>query len=272
MNKLSNAACRLAVEPPFRLLTKALLKLLPVSVRTRALWDLSPRPHYLAGTLFAAGQAKDKGIGEISVAEFGVASGQGLLALQHEAALVERETGVAIRVFGFDAGPTGLPDFCGDHRDLPDLWRPGDYPMDVPRLEARLDPRTTLVLGDVRETVPSFYAKHDPPPFGFVAIDLDLYSSTTSALELLFHNDRRMLMHTAMYFDDIELSGCHRFAGELLAIDEFNAGCQDVKIDIWRGLLLGRPMHEAWWLRRMFMAHDLAAISRVTLDRARRTI
>jgi hypothetical protein len=28
----------------------------------------------------------------------------------------------------------------------------------------------------------------------------------------------------------------HRFAGELLAIEEFNARSKDVKIDRWRGL------------------------------------
>jgi hypothetical protein len=272
MTKGSRIVRRFAIEPPFRLLTKALLTLLPVSVRTREEWDLSPRPNYLAGTLFAADQARSEGIHEIAVAEFGVASGKGLLALQHEAALVERETGMKVRVFGFDAGPTGLPDLCGDHRDLPDLWRPGDYPMDVAWLQSRLDPRTTLVLGDVRETVPRFYDEYDPPPLGFVAIDLDLYSSTVAALQLLSQPDRRMLMHTAMYFDDIDLKTYHQFAGELLAIHEFNEGCDVVKIDTWRGLPPGRPMHEAWWLKRMFMAHDLAAISRVTLKCQPRTI
>jgi len=107
----------------------------------------------------------------------------------------------------------------------------------------------------------------DPPPLGFVSIDLDLYSSTVDALKLLSAPDRRMLMHTAMYFDDINLKSYHRFAGELLAIEEFNEACDHVKIDEWRGLPLGRPMSEAHWIRSMFMAHDLAAISRTALTR-----
>jgi hypothetical protein len=272
MPKLSRMIRRLAVEPPFRLFAKFILTLLPVSVRTREAWDLSPRPAYLAGVLFAADQAKREGIEEISVAEFGVASGKGLLALQYEAELVERETGVRIRVFGFDAGPTGLPEFCGDYRDLPDFWRPGDYPMDVPWLRSQLTPRTTLVLGNVDDTVPGFYAEYDPPPFGFISIDLDLYSSTVAALRLLSDPERRMLLHLAMYFDDIDLMSYHRFAGELLAINEFNDQCDDVKIDEWRGLPPARPMPQAPWLKRMFMAHDLQAISRVVLQRDPRKI
>jgi hypothetical protein len=267
MAALSRAIKRLSWEPPFRLITKALYSLFPVSVKTRQKWDLAPRPAYLAGPLFAAEEARAQGIREISVAEFGVASGRGLLTLQHEAELVERETGVGIRVFGFDAGPKGLPQFCGDHRDMPDLWRPGDYPMDVARLQSQLASRTTLVIGEVSETVPRFYRDHDPPPFGFISIDLDLYSSTIAALEILSQDERRMLKHMPMYFDDISLMTSHRFAGELLAIEDFNEQCADVKIDIWRGLFPDRPIPNAPWLNHMYMAHDLRAIGKTVLTR-----
>src|SRR5262245_58975176 len=92
---------RLAAEPPFRLFVRVACHLLPVSIRTRAWWDAAPRPHYLVGTLFAAEQAKREKVPAISVVEFGVAGGDGLLALQREAAAVARETGVSIHVFGF---------------------------------------------------------------------------------------------------------------------------------------------------------------------------
>src|SRR6516225_8548785 len=105
---------RLAAEPPFRLFVKHALARFPCAVATRARWDISPRPNYLVGTLFAAGQARGQGIPQISVIEFGVAGGNGLLALQAEAEAVEQANGVAIRVYGFDAGPGGLPSFCGD--------------------------------------------------------------------------------------------------------------------------------------------------------------
>ena len=97
-----------------------------VSARTRALWDLSKRPAYLVGVLAAAEQALAQGVSAISVIEFGVAGGEGLIALQNEAAAVESETGVEIKVYGFDMGPHGLPRFIGDYRDHPDAWQAGD--------------------------------------------------------------------------------------------------------------------------------------------------
>jgi hypothetical protein len=136
--------------------------------------------------------------------------------------------------------------------------------MDVEWLRARLDPRTTLVLGDVRETAPGFYDKYDPPPLGFVVIDLDLYSSTVAALQMLASPNRRMSIHKSIYFDDIYMHGYHRFAGELLAIDEFNRGDAGVKIDSWRGLLRDRWMRDRVWPTRMYMTHALDAINRVT--------
>jgi hypothetical protein len=36
-----------------------------------------------------------------------------------------------------------------------------------------------------------------------------------------------------------------------------------VKIDRWRGIAKSRPFPEAPWLGHMFIAHDLAAISKV---------
>jgi hypothetical protein len=258
---------RLMAEPPFRLFTKHTLALFPCSVRTRVRWDLSERPPYLTGTFFAARQARDQGISEISVIEFGVAGGHGLLVLQAEAEAVERATGVKIRVYGFDAGPDGMPSLCGDYRDLPDLFKPGDFPMDVDSLRARLAPRTTLVVGDIRENIERFRDEFDPSPIGFIAMDVDLYSSTVAALRVL--DLCLILRHVAIYLDDIELEGSHRWAGELLAIDEFNETHTDLKIDKWRGLRYQRPFAELPWFDQMFICHDLESISKSTLTRER---
>lgn len=248
-------------EPPLRLLVKGLYGVLPVSVSTRALWDISARPNYLSGVLLAARQARDEGIPAISVIEFGVAGGNGLVAMQNEAEAVERETGVQIKVFGFDNGPGGLPDFIGDHRDHPDAWHPGDYPMDEARLRARLAPRTTLILGNVRDTVPAFVREANAPPVGFISVDVDLYSSTMQALQIFTLPGRKLLMRTFIYFDDVELPISHRFAGELLAIDEFNAANSTIKIDQLRGFNINRPFPEKSYLRMMYVAHDLEAIA-----------
>jgi hypothetical protein len=258
---------RLAMEPPVRLLVRTSLRLMPVSVSTRALWDLSPRPAYLVGVLYAAKRALREHVSEIAVIEFGVAGGRGLLALQQEAEAVEKELGVSIKVYGFDNGQEGLPGFIGDYRDHPDKWKPGDFPMNVSLLRSKLSHRTTLILGNVEETVPAFVKDPRVPPIGFMAFDLDLYSSTSWALRTLAMPERRMLDHVPLYFDDIDHSISHRFAGELLAIDEFNATTDHTKIDQWRGLRNARPFPEASFLGKMYMAHDLCAVSAKVLDR-----
>src|ERR1035438_6286252 len=248
-------------EPPIRLLVRALYGVLPVSVSTRALWDVSARPNYLSGLLLAAEQALQQGIAEISAIEFGVAGGNGLVVLQEEAEAVERETCILIKVFGFDNGPGGLPEFIGDHRDHPDAWRTGDYPMDEARLRARLTPRTTLIIGNVRDTVPAFVRDGSAPPVGFVSMDVDLYSSTIDALQIFSLPGKKMLLRAFIYFDDVELIFCHRFAGELLAIDYFNKINDLIKIDVLRGFNTNRPFPEKAYLKMMYVAHDLEAIA-----------
>ena len=66
------------------------------------------RPHYTWGVLHAAHLAKVLGIKRISVIEFGVAGGNGLVSLENIAQEVERLLGVGIDVYGFDTG-VGLP-------------------------------------------------------------------------------------------------------------------------------------------------------------------
>lgn len=258
---------RLAMEPPFRIVARALLKRLPVSIETRDRWELSDRPAYLMGVHAAARQAEKQGVQAISVLEFGVAGGEGLVALEREAESIERATGVEIRVYGFDMGGAGLPEFIGDFRDHPDAWQPGDFPMDEQALRARLSSRTTLILGSVGETVPRFFADHDAPPIGFASIDLDLYSSSRDALRIFSLPDTRMLWHVALYFDDIHFFFNHRFAGEFLAIEEFNRDNDTVKIDRWHGVRSGRPFPERAFLDQMFVAHDLEAVSGAQLER-----
>ena len=232
-------------------------------------FELSARPHYLLGVLAGAEQAQRQGLSAMSVFEFGVAGGNGLVALQAEAEAVEQATGVQIKVYGFDMGAAGLPEFIGDYRDHPDVWQPGDYPMDEAKLRARLATRTTLVLGNVADTVASFFAEQRPPPVGFVSIDVDLYSSSCDALRIFTSPGSSMLWHVPVYFDDIDFLFNHRFAGELLAISEFNAGATDIKIDRWYGVGNGRPFPERHFLNKMYVAHDLRAGSDQRAPRAR---
>jgi hypothetical protein len=257
---------RAAKEPPFRLLAKQILRIWPASIRLKAEWDAINRPNYLAGVLAGADQAGRENISEISVIEFGVAGGQGLVALQEIADAVEKETKVRISVYGFDTGQ-GLPEMTGDQRDHPDRWVAGDYRMDERALRARLSKDTVLVLGEVKDTVAHFVRDIQRSPLGFIAIDVDLYSSTRDALQVLSLPGKRMLLHVPMYFDDVKRIFNHRFAGELLAIEEFNTTNEKVKIDRWRGITDGRAFPESDWLDRMYVAHDLEAISRTSAVR-----
>jgi hypothetical protein len=253
---------RLLSEPPFRLLPKLLLRYTH-HLRAQARWDACDRPHYLNGLLYAADQAKREDHDAIAAIEFGVAEGDGLLALQTHAAAVEGETGVRIHPYGFDSGG-GMPEGTGDYRDHPDIWQLGDYRMDVPALRAKLTERTTLVLGEVTKAV---LTQPIPEPLGFMAMDLDYYSSTAAALLLLIRPGQQRLRRVAMYFDDLSDHFNHRWAGEPLAIEEFNAVSEYVKIDRWHGLASGRPFPDAPWLEAMYLAHDLDAIGRARLTR-----
>jgi hypothetical protein len=270
MNKLLSFLGQLSGEPPFRLLTKPIVKRLSNSIRTKARWDVAPRPQYLAGVLAAADEALEERVKEISVYEFGVAGGNGLLALSDVAASVEAETGIGIRVYGFDTG-SGLPELTGDYRDYPDHWQSGDYPMDEAALRKRLPARTTLVTGNVRDTIPQFLPQIKEPT-GFVSLDVDIYSSSRDVLRMFADPNRRMLRRVYIYCDDVDLRFTHRFAGELLAIDEFNCAGAGVKIDQWRGIAKSRPFPEAAWLGRMFIAHDLEAISQIKRFEKQRVI
>jgi hypothetical protein len=245
-------------EPPFRLLVRSALRVLPATLGTRAHWDAVDRPHYVKGLLHAVDQAQRQGHESIAAIEFGVAEGYGLLSLQAHAQEITRTKGVRVHVYGFDSGG-GLPTGTGDYRDHCDIWRAGDYRMDVAGLTAKLDPAsTTLYLGDVHTTAA---LKPITEPVGFIALDLDFYSSSVPALGLLERPDVRLLHRVALYLDDVSDTYNHRFAGELLAVDEFNARSERVKIDRWRGVRDGRPFPNAYWLERMYLAHDLAGIS-----------
>ncbi len=240
---------RLLHEPPFRLLGKLGCRYLPTSVASKVYWEALERAPYAFGLWHAAQRARQLQIAEITAVEFGVASGRGLLVLQRHAAAIERETGIRIWVVGFDLG-SGLPE-TDDLRDHVDIWKSGDYKMDSTRLQAQLSTHTTLVLGDVAKTVARFAPRG---PIGFISFDLDLYSSTLQAFRIF---EKPILPHMPVYFDDVILPFNHRFAGELLAIDDFNRRSENVKIDRWHGIKLLTAFSDSQWAEQMYVAHDL---------------
>jgi hypothetical protein len=226
--------------------------------RRRLDLGLIERPHYGHCMLHAALLARKLGHGRVASIEFGVAGGNGLLAMERHAELVRAETGVEVAVYGFDTG-TGMPP-PKDYRDMPYLWQPGYFRMDVPKLRARLK-SARLILGPVEETVGRFAAREDPPPIGFVAFDLDYYSSTAAALRIFDEGHSHLLPRVACYFDDTvgDIDWAYNeFTGELLAVGEFNAAHEDRKIAQVRGLRWFPGHIPRHWHEQIFVAHLFA--------------
>lgn len=237
---------RLLMQPGRIML--AIMRRLPFgSYELRCALDLYPRPHYAYGVQQAAELARRLGVGRISVVEFGVAGGAGMVQLNQMAALATAASGVQIDVYGFDTG-AGLPKPT-DHRDLPYIWREGDFVMDVDALKARLG-EATLVLGNIEDTVGGFLDSAQPAPIGFVSIDVDFYSSTAAALQL-FHGDHKyFLPRVFCYLDDTvgdDDQIIHNdYVGELSAIREFNEVSGAMKLAPINGLRHKRAVPAPW--------------------------
>jgi len=211
------------------------------------------RPQYLWPVLQAARSAANLGIDRMSVIEFGVAGGNGLIALEQAAAAAESMLPLEIDVFGFDTG-TGMPE-PKDHRDIPWAIEPGYFPMDVDALQARLQ-RAQLVLGPIGETV-STWLESPHAPIGFISFDVDYYSSTVDAFATLHASTNRLLPRILCYFDDVLGYGWSDFNGERAAITDFNEANEQRKIGIVHGLRYVLPpseLHTAW-PEKIFVMH-----------------
>ena len=85
------------------------------------------RMQYAYICFHAAKLGKKLGYKKISIIEYGVAGGQGLLILEEHIKEIEKFFDIEIDVYGFDTGE-GLPDPI-DYRDLPYHWKKGFYSM-----------------------------------------------------------------------------------------------------------------------------------------------
>jgi hypothetical protein len=213
------------------------------------------RPDYLWGALHGCYLAKTLSIDAVSLIEFGVAGGNGLVSLDVIARHVSRALGVSISVYGFDTG-RGLPP-PQDLRDCPNLFAEGDYKMDVAKLQQRLSV-AKLNLGLVEDTVPTFIASR-PDPVAFVSFDLDFYTSTNHALQLLQADTAMLLPRIHCYFDDITGYTYAPFNGERLSIAEYNeqnASRKIAPIYAARHYVPNR-WKDAIWTEKLYLAHIL---------------
>lgn len=250
---LARRVARVASNPG-RLVTGTLRRLPFGSFDLRCDLDMWPRPHYAYGVQQATLLAGRLGLPRVSVIEFGVAGGRGLLELERLADRASEATGVEVEVYGFDRGK-GLPQ-PQDYRDLPYTWRDGFFAMDVDLLESQLS-RAQLVLGDIAETVEAFIAEGRAAPVGFVAIDVDYYSSARDSLRIFDAGASQLLPRVICYLDDV-VGEDHvlqnEYVGELRAVTEFNATHDETKIAPVHGLVHKRAVPAAW-CASTFAAH-----------------
>jgi hypothetical protein len=222
------------------------------TLRARIAFDLVVRQQHAFGLLRAADSARALGRDRIIAVEFGVASGGGLLNLCDVARRVTGTTGVKFEIVGFDTG-TGMPEPL-DYRDHPEHYAAGDFPMDRPALEAKLPPNARVIYGDVSETVTEFLGElTGDAPLGFVALDLDYYSSSRAALRLLADpNPSKYLPLVPIYLDDVAFPAHNEWCGELLAVKEFNADCALRKIEKYNFLRNTRVFKNPAWIDHMY--------------------
>jgi hypothetical protein len=222
-------------------------------MRQKEKYGLLHREHFAYGLLKAADVARYFGHERVTVCEFGVAHGAGLLNMCHLAERIGPEVGIHFDVFGFDTG-SGIPSVSG-YKDHAELWMPGDYPMaDPDDLRRKLEGRAELLLGDVAQTVPAWLAaRRAESPVGFIAVDVDVYSSSVHVLESLLGPASLYLPAVSIYLDDTEHFFANDWCGELAAVHEFNAAHELRKIGPDR-----TPRHATRaWFRKMHAAHVL---------------
>jgi hypothetical protein len=243
------------------------------SFRDREQFGLISRANYLYGMLRAADCAKYFGKTRVTVIEFGVASGAGLLNMVELASLITAETGVAFRIVGFDTGK-GLPQVQG-FKDHPEIWNPGDFAMENrDTLLRKLDDRAEIIWGDIADTIKPFTKSITPDaPIGFISVDVDIYSATKSALLCLTGDPEKYTPAVSMYFDDVSFFFANDWAGELAAIAEFNQEQDARKIGRDRSLPGHRPIKADGWYSTMYVCHILDHVARqTTVDRPKLTI
>ena len=218
-------------------------------------YDLVPRHPYAFGVNLAFQNAAQEKLKKILIIEFGVASGGGLFNLAYIASKLSKIYNIDYEVIGFDTGK-GMPPPV-DYKDHPEKYRAGDFPpLDL--IRKKLPKKTKIYYGEIEETVNLIknYNEKDVK-IGFVAVDVDYYTSTVSCLKSLRFEESMYLSSTVLYFDDIYNIDHNEFCGELLAINEFNQTNNFRKICKMTQLKDWRIFKNAVWLDQMYFLHVL---------------
>jgi hypothetical protein len=219
--------------------------------------DLVVRQQYAFSLLKTAELAMAQGLKSVTVIEFGVAAGAGLVNICDISQNITKLTGIDFNIFGFDSG-MGMPP-PRDHRDHPELFSEGSYPLiDRSALIRALPHNAKLILGDIQETLPPFMAGLSAnSPVGFVVIDVDYYWSAKECLNVFLGAEDNYLPWTLVYLDDIGFESSNPWAGELLAVREFNEENEMRKIHLFEGLRHKRLFKHTSWIDQVYLLHVL---------------
>src|SRR5580704_17462597 len=177
-------------------------------------FDLVVRQQYAFSLLKTAELAMVRGLKSVTVIEFGVAAGAGLVNICNISRNITKLTGVEFNIVGFDSGQ-GMPP-PRDHRDHPEIFSEGSYPLiDRSALIRALPQNARLILGDIQETLPRFMAGLTASsPLGFVVIDVDYYSSAKDCLNIFLGEADNYLPWMLVYLDDIGFERENPWTGE----------------------------------------------------------
>jgi hypothetical protein len=227
------------------------------SYKTKIAFDLVVRQQYAFSILKTAELAQAQGLKSVTVIEFGVAAGAGLMNICNIARKITKLTGVEFQIFGFDSGQ-GMPP-PRDHRDHPEVFSEGSFPLiDRGALIRALPQNARLILGDIQETLPHFIAGLSPSsPVGFVVIDVDYYSSAKDCLNVFLGEPNHYLPLALVYLDDIGFESASPWTGELLAVREFNEENEMRKINLFTGLRHKRLFKHTSWFDQLYLLHVL---------------
>ena len=227
------------------------------STRSKIAFDLIVRQHNAFAILNAAERAMECGCTAITVVEFGVAAGAGLLNLCEISRKVTDITGVQIQIAGFDTG-AGMPP-PRDYRDHPDYYVTGDFPMsDFEALRRRLPANAQLIIGEISQTLPDFIAALSrSAPLAYIVLDVDYYWSSVECLKILAGPSEAYLPLVLLYADDVAYQDHNEWQGEMAAIGDFNKEHAMRKIGRLNNLSQARYFRNATWLTQMYAAHVL---------------
>jgi hypothetical protein len=225
------------------------------SYKARIAFDLVVRQQYAFSLLKTAELAQVQGLKSVTVIEFGVAAGAGLMNICNISRNITKLTGVEFQIFGFDTG-RGMPPPC-DHRDHPEVFSEGSFPLiDRAALIRALPQNARLILGDIQETLPRFMDSLTvSSPLGFVVIDVDYYSSAKDCLKIFLGEADNYLPWMLVYLDDIGFESANPWTGELLAVREFNEENEMRKIHLFTGLRHKRLFKHTSWFDQVYLLH-----------------